>query len=115
MIWKGSANWDEVDTEHSEGINGEEKMIFHMHACSGCGNCSMACSFHNGGEFAPARAAIRSLEKEDGQGFVISFSEERDKEKLACNGCKECVKHCVPGEDLEIIIKEYMKKSNEAV
>ena len=44
-------------------------MIFHMPACSGCGNCSMACSFHNEGEFVPAKAAIRSLEKEDGQGF----------------------------------------------
>ena len=83
-------------------------MIFHMPACSGCGNCSMACSFHNEGEFAPAKAAIRSLEKDDGQGYLISFSEESDEERVACNGCKECVKLCVPGEDLENIIMEYV-------
>ena len=99
---------------HSEKANGEDAMIFHMPACSGCGNCSMACSFHNKGEFVPAKAAIRSVERDDGQGFLISFSEESDEEKLACNGCKECVKHCLPSEDLEDIIMEYMKKRNKA-
>ncbi|MBW1772718.1 MAG: hypothetical protein JRJ82_07485 [Deltaproteobacteria bacterium] len=89
-------------------------MIFHMPACSGCGNCSMACSFHNEGEFVPAKAAIRSVERDDGQGYLISFSQESDEERLACNGCKECVKLCVPGEDLENIIMEYMEKRNNA-
>jgi len=70
----------------------------------------MVCSFHHKGEFAPGKAAIRSLEKNDGQGFLISFSEESDKERLLCSGCRECVKHCVPGEELEKIIKEYMGK-----
>jgi succinate dehydrogenase/fumarate reductase-like Fe-S protein len=93
--------------------NGDITMIFHMPECSGCGNCSMACSFHNEGEFAPAKAAIRSLEREDGRGYLISFSEEDDKEKLLCSGCRECVKHCVPGEELEKIIKEYMEKRSE--
>lgn len=89
-------------------------MIFHMPACSGCGNCSMACSFHNEGEFAPARAAIRCIERDDGRGFLISFSDEGDEERVQCNGCRECLPLCVPGEDLEEIIKEYIDKRKNA-
>ena len=84
-----------------------------MPACSGCGTCSMVCSFHHEGEFAPTKAAIRSLERDDGTGFLISFSDENDEEKVVCSGCRECVKHCVPGEELEKIIKAYMEKRRE--
>ena len=88
-------------------------MIFDMPACSGCGNCAMACSFHHKGAFAPAMAAIGILEKEDGRGYLISFVEENDGEKMACIGCRECVKHCHPGEDLDNLIKEFMKRRKE--
>lgn len=114
MIWKESASYDDDASHQYKKSHGEDIMIFHMPACSGCGNCSMACSFHNEGEFAPAKAAIRSVERDDGQGYLISFSEESDEERLACTGCKECVKLCVPGEDLEGIIVEYIGKRKNA-
>ena len=88
-------------------------MNFHMPACSGCGNCSMACSFHHKGEFVPAKAAIRSVERDDGPGFLISFSEEGEDGRLVCTGCRECIKHCVPGEELEGIIIEYVRKRSK--
>ncbi len=88
-------------------------MIFDMADCSGCGNCAMACSFHHKGEFAPAMAAISVLEKEDGPGFLISFVEENDGEKMACIGCGECVKHCHPSEALEDLIKAFMRRRKE--
>ena len=88
-------------------------MIFDMVECSGCGNCTMACSFHHRGEFAPSRAAIKILEKEDGHGFLISFVEEDDGEKIVCIGCGECVKQCHPSEALEDLIKAFMRKRNE--
>lgn len=85
-------------------------MNFHMPACSGCGTCSMACSFHHKGEFAPAKAAIQSVARDNGQGFWIAFSDTKEGEQLVCNGCRECVKLCVSGEELEDIIIEYLKK-----
>jgi Fe-S oxidoreductase len=84
-------------------------MIFEMVTCSGCKNCEMACSFHHKGEFAPSKAAIRILEREDMSGFPVSLVEESDGDNLACIGCRECVKHCHAGEDLEKLIVEFMK------
>lgn len=88
-------------------------MTFDMPACSGCGNCTMACSFHRKGEFVPAKAAIRIVEKDDGRGFLISLTEENDGEKLACNGCRECVKHCLPSDALEDIIVEFLGRRHK--
>ena len=88
-------------------------MVLDMPACSGCGNCAMACSFHHKGEFSPAKAAISILEKEDGRGFLISFAEENEGEKIACTGCRECVEQCHPGEELADLIKEFVRRRKE--
>jgi hypothetical protein len=75
----------------------------------------MACSFHHKEEFIPSRSSIKVLDKENEPGFLVFLTKNSDGQSIACDGCKEldiplCVQYCKEGDDLEKIVKEFMKK-----
>ena len=90
-------------------------MIFDMPSCGGCRTCEMACSFHHKKEFIPSLSSIKVLNKENEPGFLVSLIKETDGQSIACDGCMEldiplCMQYCKERNDLEKILKEFMKK-----
>jgi Fe-S-cluster-containing hydrogenase component 2 len=90
-------------------------VIFNMPSCGGCRTCEMACSFHHKEEFIPSRSSLKVLDKENGPGFLVLLIKDSDGQSVACDGCREldiplCVQYCEERDDLEKILKEFMKK-----
>jgi Fe-S-cluster-containing hydrogenase component 2 len=91
-------------------------MVFDMPSCGGCRTCEMACSFKHNGEFVPAVSSIKIMEKGDELGFQVILIKESDAQRKACDYCRDletplCVEYCTEREDLEKILKEFMKKT----
>jgi Fe-S-cluster-containing hydrogenase component 2 len=95
-------------------------MIFDMPTCGGCRTCEIACSFKHKGEFAPSISSIKILDKKDGLGFFVQLVEQNEGTSMACDGCKErdvplCMEYCKKEEDLEKIIKEFLKPRGDRI
>jgi Fe-S-cluster-containing hydrogenase component 2 len=94
-------------------------MILNMPSCGGCRTCEMACSFKHSGEFVPSISSIKIINKENGVGHSIHLFERKDERTMPCDGCVEletplCVLHCIKGEDLKKILKQFMRKRKRA-
>ena len=73
----------------------------------------MACSFHQTGEFNPAKSSLKIVEREDRQGYSLLLIEEG--EGTVCDGCKGrktflCMDYCKVSGDLEEIIKKFLAR-----
>jgi Fe-S-cluster-containing hydrogenase component 2 len=95
-------------------------MIFNMPSCGGCRTCEMACSFKHCGKFVPSISSIKIINKGNGVGYFIRLLERRDGRALPCDGCVEiktplCILHCIKGDDLEKILKRFIRKMKRVV
>ena len=91
-------------------------MIFKMASCGGCRTCEIACSFKHTGEFKPTVSSIKIKDKENELGFYVCLVESSTEKGIACDGCADleeplCLQYCEKREDLEDILKEFLKKN----
>jgi Fe-S oxidoreductase len=93
----------------------KESLNYEMPSCTGCKTCEMACSFKHYGEFNPSRSFIQILEKGNGAGFLITFKEKDTLQKTICRGCKACESYCPSSNELDLIIKRFIKKEGKQV
>ena len=90
-------------------------MVFEMANCGACKTCEIACCFHHTGEFGPSPTSFRVAENREGKGYLISISEEKQGDEVACDGCQGldvplCVEVCEHAEDLKKIISQFMQR-----
>ena len=75
--------------------------------CVGCRSCEIACSYHHGKIFSRSIASIEVQRWEKEGEFAILLYQQTEDERIACDGCKFCLKYCpeVACDELKAILE----------
>ena len=81
--------------------------VIRTEKCVGCRSCEIACSYHHSKTFSRRIASIEVRRWESEGKFGIVLYQQAEDERMACDGCKFCLKYCpeVARDELEAILE----------
>ena len=68
--------------------------VFYTEKCVGCRSCEIACSYHHRKIFSRSIASIEVQRREKEGEFTILLYQQAEDGRMACDGCKFCLKYC---------------------
>jgi len=80
--------------------------IIYTEKCVGCRSCEIACSYHHQKIFSRKKSSIE-VGRLEGEGkFWVVVHRKAENGRIACVGCKFCLKYCpgVARDELEAIL-----------
>jgi ferredoxin len=81
--------------------------MIHTEKCTGCRSCEIACSYHHRKIFSRKIGSIEIKRWEKEGRFGIMLYRQAQDERMACDGCKFCLKYCpeVARDELKAVLE----------